>query len=265
MTKSLKDNASTLYLWPLRTLYIGDMSALPPVSMGAHALLLGLEHDLTITVGEQVLSQRAFLIPAGTTFAGDPGEQRFACCFLDPLGRDYAWLQPRMAAMDAGVYWGDSELAEQLQALRDIDQQQLNAADSYQRLRGLLFPTAEQDVAGYRVDERIAKVVQLIRSDPSENISNDELGAAVALSGTRLQRLFKQTTGVPIRRYRLWHRLFVTASMMSMGSTLTDAALAAGFSDSSHLNHVFKSMLGMKPSRVLRSSRRMRILVGADQ
>ena len=105
----------------------------------------------------------------------------------------------------------------------------------------------------------------MIRADPADNISNDELAARVGLSGARLQRLFKESTGIPIRRYRLWHRLFVTSSMMAMGSTLTDAALAAGFSDSSHLTHVFRSMLGMKPSMVLRRSRDMRILVGTGQ
>jgi len=264
MTDPAPKKASTLYLWPLRTLYIGEMSALPPVSMGAHALLFGLEHALTVNVGGKALSQRSFLVSAGTTVSGDPGGQRVACCFLDPLGRDYAWLRPRMAASESGVYWGDPMLPEQLAALAVIDDQGLAAADSYRHLTDVLFPSPQQPVDEHRVDERIARVVELIRADPANNISNDELGASVALSGTRLQRLFKQTTGVPIRRYRLWHRLFVTASMMSMGSTLTDAALAAGFSDSSHLNHVFKSMLGMKPSLVLRRSRTMRILVGAD-
>lgn len=264
MSNALKSKASTLYLWPLRTLYVGDMSALPPVSIGAHTLLFGLDHDINITVGEQLFSKRSFLITAGTTFTGDPNNQRIGCCFLDPLGRDFAWLRARMGEHEEGIYFSGQQQREQLAALRAIDAEEFTAAQCYQRLTGLLFPSVDEVVPGHRVDARIAKVVELIRSDPTENISNDELGAAVALSGTRLQRLFKQATGVPIRRYRLWHRLFVTASMMAMGSTLTDAALAAGFSDSSHLNHVFKSMLGMKPSLVLRSSRKMRIVMGAD-
>ena len=264
MTGPSSSHGSTLYLWPLRTLYVGDMAALPPISTGAHTMLLGLDHDARLTVSEQVFSGRAFMVPAGTVFQGDPQGGRIACCFLDPLGRDFAWHSDAM--QKHGEIWSGSQReAGQLDALKTILDQQLDAASAYAMLEGLLFPSSSERVEGHNVDERIATVVQLIRSDPAENISNDQLGAEVALSGTRLQRLFKDTTGVPIRRYRLWHRLFVTASMMAMGSTLTDAALAAGFSDSSHLNHVFKSMLGMKPSLVLRSSRKMRILVGSDQ
>lgn len=99
--------SNVLYLWPLRTLYIGQLGRLSPMSQGAHALMFAL----------------------------------------------------------------DAPLSE--------------------------------------------RVVDMIRADPADNISNDEL--------------------------------------------------AAGFSDSSHLTHVFRSMLGMKPSMVLRRSRDMRILVGTGQ
>ena len=49
---------------------------------------------------------------------------------------------------------------------------------------------------------------------------------------------------------------------MAEGQTLTDAALEAGFSDSSHFNHVFRSMLGLKPSDVLNRKEHMKIFVG---
>ena len=75
----------------------------------------------------------------------------------------------------------------------------------------------------------------------------------------QLNRWFKRITGVPVRRYRLWHRLFVTANLMSFGKSLTDAAHEAGFSDSSHLNHTFRSMIGMTPSFVFQRSDRLRI------
>ena len=73
----------------------------------------------------------------------------------------------------------------------------------------------------------------------------------VGLSVPRLRQLCKQQVGVPIRRYRQWHRLFVTATGVSRGLSLTDAALAAGFSDSSHFHHAFYNILGMKPSAIL--------------
>ena len=62
-----------------------------------------------------------------------------------------------------------------------------------------------------RYGRRAFDLLELIRADPADNLSNEALAEQVGLSGDRLQRLFKQTTGIPIRRYRLWHRLFVTS------------------------------------------------------
>ena len=51
---------------------------------------------------------------------------------------------------------------------------------------------------------------------------------------------------------------------MGFVMSLTDASIQAGFSDSSHFNHTFRSMLGMKPSFVLKRSEQIKILSGGD-
>lgn len=256
--------ASTLYLWRQRTLYLGQIGRLTPLSHGAHTLWFGLDDHISLTVDGQTFAARSYLIPAGITFCADARGKRIGCCFLDPLGKDLRFHVPAMTAQSCGVYRDSRREADQLEILCALHEGQAEAAQAYARLQGLIFPGDAERVAGFEADARIDRVVELIRSDPADNLSNEALAEQVGLSGDRLQRLFKQTTGIPIRRYRLWHRLFVTSSMMAMGSTLTDAALAAGFSDSSHLTHVFKSMLGMSPSAVLRGSRQVRILLGGD-
>ncbi|MCG8392063.1 MAG: AraC family transcriptional regulator [Pseudomonadales bacterium] len=263
MTPSVK-TAATLYLWRQRTLYLGHIGRLSSLSQGAHTLLLGLDEEIPLTVSGQHFRARSYLIPAGVTFSADSRGKRIACCFLDPLGKDLLFHAPAMTAHKSGIFLNSSRQAIQLQTLHELYREEADAGRAYSVLEDRLFPAQNTNVEGFEPDERIAAVVEQIRSDPAENLSNEALAEQVGLSGDRLQRLFKQATGIPIRRYRLWHRLFVTSSMMAMGSTLTDAALAAGFSDSSHLTHVFKSMLGMSPSAVLRRSRHVRILVGGD-
>ena len=68
--------------------------------------------------------------------------------------------------------------------------------------------------------------------------------------------------GVPIRRYRQWHRLFVTAVGVTQGLSLTTAALEAGFTDSAHFSRTFRSILGMPPSAMLNPRGRMRMFAG---
>lgn len=256
---------TTLYLWPQRTLFLGHIGPLAPLNIGAHTLLVGVDHPIPVTVGERTISSDLLLIPAGTCFTASSKGGRIGCCFLDPMGRDFRFHRNRMREEMGGLYVARHEGNPQHQILAQLHDEQASAAEAYARLEGSLFPASEERVVDFRSDERIEEVIFRIRSDPSDNVSNQTLADAVGLSGDRLQRLFKEVTGVPIRRYRLWHRLFVTSSMMALGSSLTDAALAAGFSDSSHLTHVFKSMLGMSPSTVLRRSQQIRILVGQGE
>ena len=112
--------------------------------------------------------------------------------------------------------------------------------------------------------QKVNKVIELIRGDPLSNVPADTLAQQAGLSTSQMNRWFKRFTGVPVRRYRLWHRLFVTANLMAFGKTLTEAAHTAGFSDSSHLNHTFRSMLGMTPSFVFQRSERLRIFSSDD-
>lgn len=263
MTPSEKTDA-TLYLWRQRTLYLGPLDYFSSLAQGAHTLLFGLDDEIPLTFSGENFRARSYLIPAGRAFSADSRGQRLACCFLDPLGKDLLFHSPTMTAHESGIFLNSSHEAIQLQILHELYRDGASAGPAYRALEGRLFPADSTSVEGFEPDERIAAVVELIRSDSAENLSNEALAEQVGLSSDRLQRLFKQATGIPIRRYRLWHRLFVTSSMMAMGSTLTDAALAAGFSDSSHLTHVFKSMLGMSPSAVLHRSRHVRILVGGD-
>ena len=113
----------------------------------------------------------------------------------------------------------------------------------------------------YAVDQRVVDVIKLIKQTVDDNLSVEALAKEVNLSVSRLVQLFKQQTGVPIRRYRLWHRLYVTAVKIGRGESLTDAAIAAGFTDYSHCSHTFRSMIGMKPSLILSQPNKVRIMV----
>jgi AraC-like DNA-binding protein len=88
------------------------------------------------------------------------------------------------------------------------------------------------------------------------------LAAQVGLSEPRLLQLFKETLGVPIRRYRQWHRLFVTAVGVTHGLSLTAAALEAGFTDSAHFSHTFRSILGTTPSAMFSPRGNIRLHAG---
>lgn len=100
-------------------------------------------------------------------------------------------------------------------------------------------------------DERILKVQRWIQSGLEKPIRINDFASRLGLSETRLMHLFKQETGIPMRRYVLWCRLSRSAYSLKGGKTLTDAAYEGGFSDQAHMSRTFKEMLGVSPSHFI--------------
>jgi AraC-like DNA-binding protein len=79
-----------------------------------------------------------------------------------------------------------------------------------------------------------------------------DLARQVRLSESRLLHLFKATTGVPLRRYKIWIAMGAATRAVGRGANLTTAALDAGFSSSAHFSATFREMFGLEPSRLAR-------------
>lgn len=103
-------------------------------------------------------------------------------------------------------------------------------------------------------DSRIAGLLVYLRALPEKRVTLAELAQEAGLSEGRLTHLFKEQTGVPIRRYLLWLRLNDAMNRAMAGVTLTEAAHAAGFSDSAHLSRTCVEMFGINPFAVVRHS-----------
>lgn len=78
-----------------------------------------------------------------------------------------------------------------------------------------------------------------------------ELAAAVAISPSRLSHLFTQHVGLPYAAWRRWTRLQLASRTVRAGGTLTEAAHAAGFTDSAHLTKTCRDLFGITPTEAL--------------
>ncbi len=101
-------------------------------------------------------------------------------------------------------------------------------------------------------DARVARAAQLLREGPQAALG--VLAARVALSLPRLSHLFASRLGVSPRRYRTWGGLRRAVDEMARGSSLTEAAHAAGFADSAHFSRTFAGMFGVVPSAISRTT-----------
>jgi len=256
---------SQLYLWDKRTLYLGPLFEPIELSQGAATLTIALSGCIEFKTPDmnQSIQCKSLLLPAGFDISINTFDSVVANCNLDAVGADWNALNKR-ANHHVGAIGYNLDCEEHFQnGLREIYHQQMTSDDAYEQLEMLMDHVFSQLNQPYKIDERISKVIELIKEKVDDNVSVEDLASAVNLSVPRLVQLFKLQTGVPIRRYRQWHRLYTTSIKMGLGYNLTEAALAAGFSDSAHFTNTFKSMLGMKPSTILAQPNQIRINIPA--
>lgn len=84
-------------------------------------------------------------------------------------------------------------------------------------------------------------------------LANPEEESEIAYSGRTLERRLKEETGLTAGRWRSHARAVLGLRALSTGSTVQEAALAAGFSTASGFVHSFKRQFGFTPGQVSRS------------
>ena len=180
---------------------------------------------------------------------------------LDSIGFDFAMLSPLMRDKTNNIAYTIENEAHYIACFQDMHQSQYPSDIAYTHLDQLIAPKNRVQNTNYKIDPRIERVVEMIKLNIDENLTVESIAEQVQLSIPRLVQLFKFQTGIPIRRYRQWHRLYLTAVLAAKTNDIITAALDAGFFDASHFSHTFKRMLGVKPSLILGQLNSIKIIL----
>jgi AraC family transcriptional regulator of adaptative response/methylated-DNA-[protein]-cysteine methyltransferase len=108
-----------------------------------------------------------------------------------------------------------------------------------------------------REASKIAALCRLL--DSLEPPSLDELGRAVGLSRTHVQRVFKAATGVTPREYAAERRAERLRASLGVATSVTEAAFAAGFGGLGRFYEATSRVLGMTPTDFREGGARQRI------
>ncbi len=261
MDKPIKGPPSQLYLWDKRTLYIGPLAEAIDLSQGAATLTVSLDTEIEFTVSNDhhPVKCRSVLLPPGFNVSINTLGATIANCNLDPLGSDWAALNEQMKVHQFGLAYDLKNEVLFQGSFKQMLEQQLDSVCAYGLLEKIMDSVFSLQKTPHKIDPCVSEVVEKIKVNVDNNLTIEYLADSINISVPRLVQLFKQQTGVPIRRFRLWHRLFTTAVKMGQGNSLTHAAIAAGFTDSAHFSNTFRSMLGMKPSVILSQPNSIRL------
>ncbi|MFL5808254.1 MAG: helix-turn-helix domain-containing protein [Flavisolibacter sp.] len=113
-------------------------------------------------------------------------------------------------------------------------------------------------------DKRIECVLQLLKQQQAAGITIESLAQNVFLSPSRLRALFKSVTGFSLHKYLIWNRMMIAMTKLLNGETISEAAFASGFSDSSHFHRMLVQMFGITPSQFIKESSRKTIFIDRD-
>src|SRR5262249_39904816 len=170
--------------------------------------------------------------------------------FFDPESDVGATLRPAVSGSVRLI-----SAAQRTELVRAVeDPRSFASADAHEWARGAartlgLSPTESSPALHPAVRKLLAR---LRRSGVEDDTSLRSLAEAVGLSPHRLMHVFTESVGIPLRPYLAWLRVQRAACAILGGDTLTDAALAAGFSDASHMSRTVKRRLGFPPSALKR-------------
>ena len=242
-----------LHIWTNQLLFLGSS----PIPHREHQivsdkLMVSIQGKIIITLdnGKKIIT-RSCLVKAGTTFDKqyiDASKATVAIYYLAPLTQDFSALESLMIKALDGLHYKHPQEELLIQLLLRIRNESLPPEQGYILLRDFIVHPTLQNIVFREFDTRIIEVIQRIRESVRENIGVNEFAEAVHLSESRLEKLFKEQIGVPITKYRLRYRVFIGINQLSLGRSVTDAALAAGFASSAHFSKSFSAINGIPPS-----------------
>lgn len=102
------------------------------------------------------------------------------------------------------------------------------------------------------IDERIVSLLESIDRYEQLESKVPQIAGKMNYSESYITHLFKNETGVSLKRYLLLRRVEYVWKRIVAGESITDVALRAGFSSPSHFSDTCKKLTGISVTDVLR-------------
>lgn len=239
-----------LYSWGARALFIGPAFGLSPHRNAVAVVAVGLQAPFELSSNTHDYRRcRSALIPPNTLQHLRATGGAMAFLYVDAVSNDYAHLRSLAATNGARAHM---DLQCEPLLIGCLNRLRIGGIACWRDTRAELQQVLTGDRA-QKADERIVRALQIIHEDPGTRLSLAVLARHANLSPSRFAALFRQTTGVPVRRYKLWVAMGAAVRSLQRGASLTGASMEAGFSSPAHFSSAYRQMFGMEPSRLVAS------------
>jgi AraC-like DNA-binding protein len=238
-----------LPLWPPLLAVRGVGSASTPHAHHAMHLVIAVDGHLRVRKGRagKWVSAPGVLTAPDVLHSVDGSAGEVLLLFLDPESAAGQALRP---ATTEPVRLLNEEEAHRFRSTLPLEPGRILRADGIGWVRDAVAILGGEALPARRpIHPRVRSLLNKLRDlPPDADLSIDALAAASGLSTGRLMHAFTESVGVPLRPYLAWLRIQRAVAAIVADVPLSQAALAAGFSDAAHLSRMFRRMLGMSPS-----------------
>ena len=232
--------AGDLTLTPGMVVYMGPGGPSDPHSHNAVQLFWSFDEPMTLETEQGALVGQAVLMPKSIEHRLEYEGDRLLAAFFEPLG-------PRGSELDA---LARQHLGSTIEPLLP-DPGSVAAEDPVTLVGLVLDALLPGQARAPEVSAHVTAAIDYMETAIDGRPLLDEAARAANISPSRLTHLFTEEMGIPFRRFILWMRLRRAVEAVAAGANLTEAAIEAGFSDSSHLSRVFRETFGLNPSALL--------------
>jgi AraC-like DNA-binding protein len=241
-----------LYGWGARALYLGRALNLSAHRNSVGVLAIGVEAGFDVAVDPRNAAAgyvrcRSAVIPPNTLHHLTGTDGLMAFFYVDPRSLDLDVLSRRCRLRTRRAGYHVEREDEIVGVLQDLAAQRVSWPEVRNDLAEILSFSGAR-----RMDARIQRALDVLHANPGQRPSLETLARTAGLSPSRFTHLFKEATGVPVRRYKLWLAMGAALRSLKQDQSLTTAAHEGGFSSSAHFSSAFREMFGLEPSRLLK-------------
>lgn len=240
------------YLWDGGFFLVGrGEGVVPPHSHHAIQIAIGIDGEPSIQ-GEDGdwRTGRGFIVRPDALHSYKPNGSLVAMVLVDPESAEGVWLKTSLR--DDITFVPDARLAGCIAEFRRHVDQPFDSLGVPELIGHCLQSLSAGVPPSRKLDERVTRVLAMIRGSDELRISIEDAAAKAFLSPSRFAHLFKQQVGLPFRHYMLWRKLTRAMLVIGRGETISTAAHEADFSDAAHLTRTFYQMVGLPPSALMR-------------
>ena len=243
--------AARVFSWGARALYVGPTLNLSPHRNAVAVLAVGLDASFKVAndardVRAGYRSCRTVIVPPNTLHHLAEITGPMAFLYVDARSDDLPRLLTQAALQESHAAFHLACEKALIGGLRKLYEYEVTWAQARSDLCTCLGFVGKR-----QIDLRVQRALDFLHANPCARQSLEEISAHIGLSPSRFIHLFKEATGVPLRRYKLWLAMGAAMRSVAGGSNLTTAAMNGGFSSPAHFSASFREMFGLEPSRLV--------------